>query len=267
MSAGVRRPDHPGAVATPGPGAGLRALDLAGASNFRDLGGYRTAAGCRVRWQLLYRSDQLNALVPDDVAMLRALGIGSALDFRGEQESAAAAYAWPGMARHALPIEPTVVQEMRKLLAAGGQLTAEHTVRLMQQTYRHFVTDCQAQYRGLFEHLLAGPGPLVFHCTAGKDRTGLAAVLILRALGVPMTQVMEDYLLTNRLYRLPATLTGSLSPEVLAILWRVQPGFLQAALDVLEQDFGGVEAYLERELGVAGPERQRLAELYLEPAG
>lgn len=263
MNARVRQPG----TALPVAGAGPRALDLAGATNFRDLGGYRTADGRRVRWHLLYRSDQLATLAPADVVRLQALGVSRALDFRGEQESAAAAYAWPGMARHALPIEPTVVQEMRALRAAGRELTAEHTVRLMQRTYRHFVIDCQAQYRELFEHLLAGSGPLVFHCTAGKDRTGLAAALILRALGVPMAQVMEDYLLTNSLYRLPAGFSGRLPPEVLAVLWRVQPDFLRAALDVLEQDFGGLPAYLERALGVAEPQRRRLAELYLEPAG
>lgn len=262
----MRRPGEPGGAALQDTGTGPRALDLAGASNFRDLGGYHTADGRQVRWRLLYRSDQLAALAPDDVARLQALGIGRALDFRGEQECAAAAYAWPGMVRHALSIEPTVVQEVQSLLAAGRTLTAEDAELLMKQTYRHFVTDCQAQYRELFEHLLAGPGPLVFHCTAGKDRTGLAAALILRALGVPMAQVMEDYLLTNRLYKEPASVTGVLSPDVVAILWRVQPGFLRAALQVLEQDFGGMAAYLEQALGIAGPERQRLAELYLEPA-
>lgn len=245
---------------------GPRALHLAGASNFRDLGGYQTADGRRVRWRLLYRSDQLAGLAPADVARLGALGIGSALDFRGERESATAAYAWPGMTRHALPIEPTVVQEIRGLLAAGGELTPEHTAHLMRQTYRHFVTDCQAQYRALFEHLLAGAGPLVFHCTAGKDRTGLAAMLILSALGVPMQQVMADYLLTNRLYKLPVANPRGLSPAVVQVLWRVQPDFLQAALDTLQQHFGGMDAYLEQELGVAAAERRRLASLYLEPA-
>lgn len=243
-----------------------RALALQGASNFRDLGGYRTHDGRQLRWHLLYRSDKLTALTAADRARLQGLGIARALDFRGMHESAADAYAWPGLERHALAIEPTVVQGIRSVLAAGDALTAEHTEALMKETYRHFVTDCRAQYQALFEHLLAGPGPLVFHCTAGKDRTGFAAALILHALGVPARQVMDDYLLTNRLYRLPERRDLDLPEDIMQVLWRVQPGFLQAAMQTLEARYGSVPAYLEQALGVAAPERQRLAELYLEPA-
>ena len=167
---------------------------------------------------------------------------------------------------HALPIEPTVVQRLKDLLAAGQAVSPTHTVELMQHTYRAFVHDNAARFGTLFAHLLDSDAPLVFHCTAGKDRTGFAAALILLALGVPRELVMQDYLLTNDYYRMPVFEQARVPPEVLNVLWRVQAEFLDAALHAVEQDYGGVDSYLSRELGVRGPERRRLAELYLEPA-
>ena len=133
------------------------------------------------------------------------------------------------MTLHALPIEPTVVQRMKDLLVAGRALTPQQTVALMQETYRAFVNDNAAAFAALFEHLLASDAPLVFHCTAGKDRTGFAAALILLALGVPRPVVMQDYLLTNELLRMDSAPAYGIPPEVMQVLWRVQAEFLDAA--------------------------------------
>ena len=243
-----------------------RSLGFAGASNFRDLGGYAGTGGLPVRWRRLFRSDHLAALTPQDAAALRALDVARAFDFRGMAERAAVPYELPGVAQHALPIEPTVVQRLKDLLDAGQAVSPTHTVELMQHTYRAFVHDNAARFGTLFAHLLDSDAPLVFHCTAGKDRTGFAAALILLALGVPRELVMQDYLLTNDYYRMPVFEQARVPPEVLNVLWRVQAEFLDAALHAVEQDYGGVDSYLSRELGVRGPERRRLAELYLEPA-
>jgi protein-tyrosine phosphatase len=106
----------------------------------------------------------------------------------------------------------------------------------------------------------------VFHCTAGKDRTGFAAALVLHALGVPRAVVMQDYLLTNALYQPPPLLARTDTPaEALAVLWRVQAGFLEAAFDALEADHGSVDQYLQQRLRMGPAARQALAERYLEP--
>ena len=241
-----------------------RSLSLAGASNFRDLGGYIGHDGRPVRWRTLFRSDHLAALTPDDQAALARLGLARAFDFRGAQERAAGAYEIPGVTLHALPIEPTVVQRMKDLLVAGRALTPQQTVALMQETYRAFVNDNAAAFAALFEHLLASDAPLVFHCTAGKDRTGFAAALILLALGVPRDVVMQDYLLTNELLRMDSAPGYGVPREVMQVLWRVQEDFLHAAMDAVEADHGGVDAYLQRQIGVGAVERRRLAELYLQ---
>src|ERR1035437_3953721 len=241
-----------------------RSLKLTGASNFRDLGGYAGQGGRTVRWRHLFRSDHLAALTADDLATLSNLGLSRAYDFRGEAERAAVPYELPGVVSYSLPIEPTVVQRMSELLAAGHPLTAQETVHLMQQTYRAFVHDNSPRFAELFAHLLDSDAPLVFHCTAGKDRTGFAAALILLALGVARPVVMQDYLLTNELFRMPKTTPGLASQEVLDVLWRVQEDFLDAALHVVEADYGGVQPYLEQALGLSPKKQERLAALYLQ---
>lgn len=241
-----------------------RTFNFAGASNFRDLGGYLGHGGRAVRWRHIFRSDHLATLTEQDALALADLGVTRSLDFRGQDERAAQAYDLPNVRYHALSIEPTVVQRAKEMALAGKQLTAPIAVGLMQETYRAFVANNAKQYAELFEHLLENDAPLVFHCTAGKDRTGFAAALILMALGVPRSVVMEDYLLTNGLYRRPAILNNSgAAEEVLNVLWRVQEDFLDAALDAVDADYGGLDQYLAKQLGVGSKERQRLEELYL----
>ena len=218
-----------------------RSLRLSGASNFRDLGGYAGAQGLPVRWRRLFRSDHLAALTADDAETLRRLGVTRAFDFRGVHERAAVPYELPGVTQVALPIEPTVVQRMKDLLDAGEAVTPAQTVGLMQQTYRAFVHDNAPRFAGLFAHLLESDAPLVFHCTAGKDRTGFAAALILLALGVPREVVMQDYLLTNDFYRMPALDESRAPRAVLDVLWRVQADFLDAALHTVDEDYGGAD--------------------------
>lgn len=242
-----------------------RSLPLAGASNFRDLGGYAGHDGRALKWRTLFRADHLAALTPADRAQIAALGITRSADFRGEAERRALSYVLPGVAQHTLTIEPTVVQRAIELQRSGHTLNAAQAVGLMQDTYRGFVNDNAPRFAQLFELLLDSNAPLVFHCTAGKDRTGFAAALILLALGVPRPVVMQDYLLTNTLYRPPAGIASAAPQEVLDVIWRVQEDFLEAALHGVEVEHGGIAPYLERVLGVNAAAQKKLAALYLQP--
>jgi protein-tyrosine phosphatase len=246
-----------------------RALRLEGSSNFRDLGGYAGADGRHLQWRRIFRSDHLADLSADDLQTLAGLGIGHTVDFRGVRERATQSYAWPQFTRHAFMIEPTVVQRTQALLEAGSELTPAVTVELMKETYRSFVFDNADRFARLFQLLLHSDAPLVFHCTAGKDRTGWAAALILRALGVSRDEVMEDYLLTNALYQGPAAAaavvaSGRLPRDVLEVLWRVQAPFLDSALDLVEREHGGMDRYLAEVLGMDRAARAQLAARYLE---
>ena len=135
----------------------------------------------------------------------------------------------------------------------------------MEHTYHAFVHHNADRFAALFALLLESDQPLVFHCTAGKDRTGFAAAMILLALGVPREVVMQDYLLTNTHYRMPNPANSELPREALQVLWRVQQEFLDAALKAVDTDFGGVQRYLVNKLHIGPREQARLAALYLQP--
>ncbi|MEG0921878.1 MAG: tyrosine-protein phosphatase [Comamonas sp.] len=245
-----------------------RHLPLAGTTNFRDLGGYQGLGGRHVRWRTLFRSDHLAHLTPESQhSLLQELGVLRSADFRGQREQTADNYAIKGLQHHSLAIEPTVVQRAFTLLQQGSKLTANDTVGLMQQTYRSFIHDNAAQFAQFFQMLLDSDAPIVFHCTAGKDRTGWAATLLLMTLGVPRDVVMRDYLLTNQYYHRPAEARAAAShipDEVLNVLWKVQEPFLTASLDPVLQQYGSVPAYVDQVLGVDAKAQAKLAQMYLE---
>ena len=243
-----------------------RSIPLRGASNFRDLGGYTGYAGQTVAWRKLFRSDHLGLLDDDDIAQIHQLKVARVLDFRGAAERTAQVCAIPGARVSSLAIEPTVVQAIHALVEKTGGIEPADAVDLMQQTYRAFVHDNSPRFAELFAHLIEDDAPLVFHCTAGKDRTGFAAALILRALGVSESVVMQDYLLTNDLFR-PPELVGSYAPkEVRDVIARVQTGFLEAAFEAVNDSHGSVDHYLERAMRLDSRQQQRLRSLYLQAA-
>lgn len=237
---------------------------LQGASNFRDIGGYRSADGRRVRCGQIFRSDHLAGLTSEDLARLASLGIGHSLDFRGAAECAATPYDIPGVQRVALTIEPTVIARMQALVAQGVVPTAEETVELMRETYRDFVNRNADTYGRFMKHLLEQPTPQVFHCTAGKDRTGFAAALVLSALGVDRATIEHDYLLTNQLYKRDARLEGQGHPHVMKVLWQVQPEFLHAAFEAVDVQHGGMTDYLHGAIGLTPQELAELQRMLLE---
>jgi protein-tyrosine phosphatase len=241
-----------------------RHLNLAGASNFRDLGGYPAKDGRTVRWRQIFRSNHLGYLTEADIELLRGLGLKSAFDFRGTEERAAAMCGLTEIAVHSLPIEPTVVAALRARLAGGAPLASADALDVMRDSYRNYVRYSTPSFRALFAHLLEDRAPLVIHCTAGKDRTGFACALILHAFGVPDDLIAEDYLLTNRFYRRDPTASSDLPEEVRQVLASVEASFLAAAFDAISADYGDLESYLSDGLGLGAQERARLEARYLD---
>jgi len=237
---------------------------LQGASNFRDVGGYLTSNGQRVRRGRVFRSDHLAGLSDADVARLQEMGVGYSLDFRGVAEYTATPYDIPGVQRVALTIEPTVIARMQSLVAQGIVPTTEETVALMCETYRDFVNRNANTFGRFLKHLLEQPTPQVFHCTAGKDRTGFAAALLLSALGVDRATIEHDYLLTNQLYKRDTRLEGQGHPHVMKVLWQVQPEFLHAALEAVDAQHGGMADYLHGAIGLSPQELAELRRMLLE---
>ena len=244
--------------------APARHLSLAGASNFRDLGGYPARNGRIVRWRQIFRSNHLGHLTDDDIAVVRGLGVRSAFDFRGAEERQAALCLMNDVRVHSLQVEPTVVAALRAIAASGTQLSADHAVEVMRDSYRNYVQQNTPRFRALFAHLLEDRAPLVIHCTAGKDRTGFACALILHTLGVSDDVIAEDYLLTNRYYRRDPNNGSELPDDVKNVLGTVQTSFLGAAFEAIEADYGDLETYLRDGLGLDQPERASLEARYLQ---
>src|SRR5450755_5093888 len=238
--------------------------NLAGASNFRDLGGYPARDGRIVRWRQIFRSNHLGHLTAADIGVLRPLGLKSAFDFRGTEERTEATCGLPEIAVHSLPVEPTVVASLRARRANGTALSTADALDVMRDSYRSYVHQNTPRFRSLFAHLLEDRAPLVIHCTAGKDRTGFACALILYALGVPDDHISEDYLLTNRFYRRDPSVSSDLPNDVRQVLGSVQSSFLAAAFDAISADYGDLENYLVDGLGLGARERARLQARYLD---
>ena len=241
-----------------------RHFNLAGASNFRDLGGYPARDGRIVRWRRIFRSNHLGHLTDDDIAVVRGLGVKSAFDFRGTEERAAALCGMPDISVHSLPVEPTVVAALRAIAAAGTPLSTAHAADVMRDSYRSYVQQNTPRFRALFAHLLEDRAPLVIHCTAGKDRTGFACALILHTLGVSDELISEDYLLTNRFYRRDPASGTDLPEDVKQVLASVQSSFLGAAFEAIDADYGDLESYFREGLGLNAPERAELKTRYLQ---
>lgn len=234
-------------------------IALEGVSNLRDLGGWPTRDGGRVRRGQVFRSAALHALTPGDIAALRGLGVKHVVDFRGDSERAR----WPtrltdGVTVHALTITPITGTALRDVMQDPHSTSAE-VVQVMQQAYGAYVTDWHHRYRAVFDLLLdEAPAPLLFHCTAGKDRTGVAAMLILAALGVDDAVIERDYLATNHLWRRDAEVVAGLPPQVADTLLTVQPAFLAAAYQAIEAGHGSLDAYLRERIGLDDARRAAL---------
>jgi protein-tyrosine phosphatase len=240
----------------------VRHLNLAGASNFRDVGGYPTSDGRSVRWRQIFRSNHLGHLTDADIEVVRGLGVRSAFDFRGTEERTAAACKVEEIKVHSLPIEPTVVATLRARLQARA-LSSADALEIMRESYRGYVHLNTHSFRELFAQLLQDTAPLVIHCTAGKDRTGFACALLLHALGVPANVISDDYLLTNRFYRRDPNASPDLPDEVRQAIGSVESSFLAAGFEAVRADYGGLENYFRDGLGLGPRERDELKARYL----
>ncbi|QES48744.1 protein-tyrosine-phosphatase [Streptomyces venezuelae] len=245
-------------------GAGLRLADrlvkLDGAVNFRDAGGYRTANGQWVKMGEVYRSDALDKLTENDLAKLRRLRIETVFDLRMADERAKDPDKVPAGARY-------VVADV---FAGSGSFqtlpkTPDEAVKAMVDAEKAMVSGegGKKAYSQVFDGVRRDHSRAVlFHCTAGKDRTGWADAALLTALGVPQETVMADYLASND-YRKAANdaILDHLPPQQAAVykpLLDVRPEYLNSGYDEVKAAYGTFDRYLEDGLGIDARELKRL---------
>lgn len=247
------------------------------APNFRDIGGYRTVDGHRVRRGLIYRSDQLNFLSDDDLARMDALGIRLVADLRTEGERRQEPDRIPAHAQAlvldvAADAADTLGGDMHKTQAA---IAAGKGKELLVAANRDFVSlpSARAAYGTLLRRLARGQEDVViYHCTAGKDRTGWATAIILTLLGVPRETVMADYLASNRMLagKNAATLatmraTGSVvSPALYEQVLTVRPEYLQSAFNEVTLRYGTFDNYVRKGLGLSEADITALRQRHLQ---
>jgi protein-tyrosine phosphatase len=253
---------------------------LAGAPNFRDLGGYPTTDGRRIRRGILYRSEGLAELTDADLAIVETLGIRLICDLRSDNERQQIPTRWP-TGSPASTLHMNISADLRTGYDAMAQVlvdnpSAQGATQAMLISYRQFPHAFASKLRLLFDSLLTGDGtPLVFHCAAGKDRTGFVAAMLLSALGVPRERILEDYLLTARYWQGPRSelalkrvlhvLFGDAPPtDILQPLIAVDERYLAASLEEIINHYESIDSYLELTAGVGARQREALRRRLLE---
>lgn len=197
-----------------------RVINPEGTTNFRDLGGYIAYEGSQIAWRTLFRSDSLDRLTEEGVRTFLTLGIRTVVNLRSENTDAVDV--------------PGVVSAVKMISLPWDMKGATEDV---PQTYRNFLRDNLSVFREVFFLLADAKNlPLLFHCAAGKDRTGVLAAVILKSLGVSDEIICADYMLTNEL-----------NPD-----WPMDRENIEAALDEIER-FGGIETFLLEHVHIDPP--------------
>ena len=247
-----------------------RVVDMEGCFNFRDLGGYRTADGRTIRWQRLFRADGLHRLTDADLNQLADLGLATVIDLRtGQELEEVGRISWPApdLAYHHLPMLDVLPDRTTYPAWVDASYVAERYEGMLEK-------GADAMAEALL--VLADPAtyPAVFHCTAGKDRTGLLAAVVLGLLGVPDDDIITDYALSQEAMGRMLTWLRAERPDVreqidnsAAAIVAAEPDTMSLFIQRLRQRYGSFATYAES-LGVGGavaPIRQAL--LDDSPAG
>ena len=243
-----------------------RLIALEGATNFRDLGGYEALDGRRVRWRRLFRADGLHRLTPGDGRTLAALGLEEALDLRYGPERAGEPARLPdSVASVHIGLAAAPGASLLETMNLGGVSSAAVAKDWLTRSYAGYPEKYAPACGAILRRLVAEDAPpLLFHCTAGKDRTGFAAAVVLEALGVPRTTIMEDYLLTNRHWDRGNREPEGLPREIYEPVFSAREEYLAASWATLDDEHGGLEGWLDRAVGFGAGERERLRTAMLE---
>jgi protein-tyrosine phosphatase len=273
------RPDH-----GPQREVSIRHLPLQGTPNFRDLGGYATTDGHFVRWGLIYRSGVLSHLTPSDFTYLSQLGVRVVCDFRDAQENATDPERWipDAPVEHvSVPIgsgsgngNNTGTTTMEQMLAKNP--SAAELRQWLTDKYGQFAFTNAPEYAKVFAQLKQDHLPLLYHCTAGKDRTGVFSALLLLTLGVPEKTVLADYALTDQYLlhsmseedsrKMLANNPGlaHLTVEQRNVLMAADPEYLKSTLRQINEKYGSFDAYRRSALGVSDHDMEVLRARLLE---
>ncbi|MXY04471.1 MAG: tyrosine-protein phosphatase [Gammaproteobacteria bacterium] len=256
-----------------------RLLPLEGGSNFRDLGGYRTADGQTVARGMLFRSGAMTGLTDADMAYLDGFGIKTIVDLRSDEEISLYPNHWA--AKHRIEV---VTGGYSFAAMMSGEESGERPA--MSELYPRLLESIGPQIKTYFDEALGQGAPMVVNCSAGQDRTGIVSALMLLLLGVPEPTVIEDYLLSTD-FRRPAIEDGGVDlaeaaktnafAAMMLEYRKAMPHpdrpnplvtsdgvpYLAFVIERIRDEYGSVEAYAEKELGINAQDLAALRRTYL----
>lgn len=253
-----------------------RIIALDGPLNFRDVGGYRNKAGQSVKWNKIYRSDSLSSLSFKDKIKLAKMRITVDCDLRSSYEkNASPDDLWSGVKYVDVPIYSDDVNEdksshkLYRLIHHIPDLKDNFIGQIYQRTLLN--THSQEQFAKIFAELLELPDEqgLVYHCSAGKDRTGMTSALILMALGVDDDTIARDYLLTNTLYDFARSRNLPSNDEISKMIAKMNvtkgEGIaIRGITETIRSGWGDFANFFKKELGFSQSDLKQLRQMYLE---
>ena len=253
-----------------------RQIPLDGGINFRDLGGYSNRQGKKVKWRQLLRCGHLANLSDNDLQTLEQLGVDRVHDFRRTEEK---------QQSPSRPVRAQIIDDYKISIGdisrfweflKEGILTDQSSHQLVVNSYKNCIETVIPAYSRFMRNILDNPiGVHLFHCSAGKDRTGMAAALILGALDVPRETIIADYILTLDYYdsdKLMDIIEGHLRDAGVKNWDRswlipyssVHADNIIAFLDAIDQHYGNLKNYLKTGLGLSDRDLELLQKRYLE---
>jgi len=256
-----------------------RLLNFEGISNFRDLGGYTTGDDRHVKWGKLYRSGTFAEASRADLAGLSVLELETFIDFRSSLEKTEEPNRLPDPPGFTV-VEIPVLDDGNKALVGeimdrveSGDFDGFDPNQAMLMANRQFAGEFTPQFKEFVHTVLAADGaPVLWHCSAGKDRSGFAAAILLRILGVPQETIMRDYMAskapalearTGQL-RMLELIKGEEAARKLTILMGVEEAWLRAGFAQLDTTWGSFDNYVEKGLQLSADDIQRLRHNLLE---
>ncbi len=242
-----------------------RLLNFEGITNFRDLGGYPTVDGRQVKWGVLYRAASLAESSKADLRSIEQLKLTTLIDFRSAAEKAEEPDQLPNPNGFKVVEIPTLDEGNKAMVGEimarieSGNFDGFDPDALMLEANRQFASTFTPQFRQFMQTVLEADGaPIAWHCSAGKDRTGFAAAILLRILGVPQDVVMQDYM-ASRQHALESrksqllllrVFKGEEAADKLAVLLGVEEAWLEAAFAEIDTKWGSFDNYVREGLGL-----------------
>lgn len=247
----------------------VRLVKMERAANFRDIGGYRTATGKMVKWGKIYRSADISKLTDQDLKTFEERNIKQIFDFRGNEEAASAPDKLPAGTHYTL-------------CSAGSNHLGKDAMPNFKALDKlpNFLIDFYGnvdslaiRYKPLFQAMLTSTDKeaILYHCTGGRDRTGIATALFLYSLGVPQKTIEEDYIASNYYLKdsnkAMFSKMGTLSDEQIEAISKaleLKPVYLQTTFKALEKRYGSIDQFFKDGLGINEQARKELVNKYTE---